>query len=472
MGFLNYCYTAREAEQKETVNTESSEIPTTSEAIITRRDNTSDHGNTETSNLHQYCSFPRLPLPPREYHYYGHKTQYGTVPTEDKMGTLHNAIIDTKQQPVPSSSSSQTSSDGHKGTQQRMSPNQSTAVRFVPRTTHLENRKRRMEEVDVTGHNEQLIGPKLPEPPKVDMEDESLNTTVSLIRNTMRKVGCMKFSFIFRMKPVCHCGLYASIHVSKMSLSRSSGGICSWPQTSGEKSETSSSDLIKQDAMNDFIQITATPWINCKSNSFYLQHIFIFKMFASLIFEMYMNMSLSLFHMFLKDMLLKCLNMLKKREETECQISSFQNYYRFLTAFHFYLPWCQGGRFQKLQVIDSLLSLLFQSHQKIVCHHGRGPTKIYSKLSFVLWDSKIGSFQSFWIFKSLGKTAPLSLPSSWVWSPPGLWFLRQGPPLWAAWWGCFSACETSPLWRCSCHHSSHTRENSLSHAKREMLVPG
>lgn len=179
----------------------------------------SDHGNTETSNLHQDCSFAPLPLPPQEYHYYGHKSQHGTVPTEDKMGTLHNAISDTKQQAVPSSSSSQTSPDGHKGTQQRMSPNQSTAVRFVPRTTHLENRKRRMEEADVTGHNEQLIGPKLPEPPRVDMEDESLNTTVSLIRNTMKKVACnLMLSFIFRMKQAHHCGLHAYIHVVKMSF--------------------------------------------------------------------------------------------------------------------------------------------------------------------------------------------------------------------------------------------------------------
>lgn len=76
-----------------------------------------------------------------------------------------------------------------------------------------------MEEADVTGHNEQLIGPKLPEPPRVDMEDESLNTTVSLIRNTLKKVVCnLMLSFIFRMKEAHHCGLHAYIHVSKMSF--------------------------------------------------------------------------------------------------------------------------------------------------------------------------------------------------------------------------------------------------------------
>lgn len=119
------------------------------------------------------------------------------------MGTLHNAIIETKQQPVPSSSSNRTSSDRDKGREQRTTPKQSATARFVPRTTQLESRKRRVEEeeaerlgTDVAGSNEPLIGPKLPETPKVDMEDESLNTTVSLIRNTMKKVACNIFFLI------------------------------------------------------------------------------------------------------------------------------------------------------------------------------------------------------------------------------------------------------------------------------------
>lgn len=116
------------------------------------------------------------------------------------MGTLHNAIIETKQQPEPSPSSSRTSSSREKGTERRVAPKQSAAVRFVPRTTHLESKKRRMQEAeaersgtDVERDNEQLIGPRLPETPKLDMEDESLNTTVSLIRNTLKKVTCHFF---------------------------------------------------------------------------------------------------------------------------------------------------------------------------------------------------------------------------------------------------------------------------------------
>lgn len=63
-------------------------------------------------------------------------------------------------------------------------------------------------------------------------------------------------------------------------------------------------------------------------------------------------------------------------------------------------------------------------------------------------------------------------PSSWVWSPPGLWFLRLGPPLWAYWSGCSSACETSPLWRCSCHRWSHRRESSLRCAEEVRVITG
>ncbi|KAF1381545.1 hypothetical protein PFLUV_G00155100 [Perca fluviatilis] len=192
---------AREREQKEAVNEEptSSDTATTSETFIARHNKASDNNNTvKTSNISYYSGFPLLPLPPQEHHYYRHRNQHGTIPTEDKMGTLHNAIIDKKQEQAQvhkSSSSSQTSSDRDRGTEHRLISNQSSAaVRLVPRTTHLENRKRKMEEAavhsltDVTRNNEPLIGPKLPEPPKLDMEDVSLNTTVSLIRNTMKQV--------------------------------------------------------------------------------------------------------------------------------------------------------------------------------------------------------------------------------------------------------------------------------------------
>ncbi|KAK2830303.1 hypothetical protein Q5P01_018234 [Channa striata] len=184
---------AREKEKQDRANEEptTSGTATTTERIVAGHDKKCDD-TWETPNISHFSNFPLLPLPPQEHHYdtyiHGHAYQQPNRPAEDKMGTLHNAIINPKQQPGQSLSSSGTSSD-------RSNPNQASAVRFVPRTSYLENRKRKMEEAadnlltDVSGKNEPLIGPKLPEPPTLDMEDESLNTTLSLIRNTMKQVG-------------------------------------------------------------------------------------------------------------------------------------------------------------------------------------------------------------------------------------------------------------------------------------------
>ncbi|KAM3843371.1 RNA-binding protein 48-like [Diretmus argenteus] len=188
---------AREKKQKDEVNKEPTVSDTaTSERIISTSDQTSDNNNTgETSSTSHYLGFPLLPLPPQDEYYYRHTNLHRTIPTEDKMGTLHNAIIGPKQQPMQSSSSGQTSSNKDGDVASRVTSNRASAIRFVPRTTQLENRKRKLEEAkdnflfDVTGKTEPLIGPKLPEPPKLDMEDKSLNTTVSLIRNTMKQVA-------------------------------------------------------------------------------------------------------------------------------------------------------------------------------------------------------------------------------------------------------------------------------------------
>ncbi|XP_071396867.1 RNA-binding protein 48 [Centroberyx affinis] len=189
----------REKEQKKEVNKEptTSDTAATSERITSTYDQTSDNSHTgESSSTSHYLGFPLLPLPPQEEYSYRRINPHRTIPTEDKMGTLHNAITDTKQQPAQSSSSSRTSSNGDGGVESRVTSNQASAVRFVPRTTHLEDRKRKRQKAtdyllfDVAGgKNEPLIGPKLPAPPKLDMKDESLNMTVGLIRNTMKQVA-------------------------------------------------------------------------------------------------------------------------------------------------------------------------------------------------------------------------------------------------------------------------------------------
>ncbi|KAM4597608.1 RNA-binding protein 48-like [Polymixia lowei] len=181
-----------------------SDIAYTSERTTSTDDQSSGNNNTgESSSTSHYLGFPLLPLPPQEDCLYRHNTVYRmpfqanldrTIPTEDKMGSLHNAIIDTIPQTTQSSRSNQTFCKGDGDVERRLAPKQVSVVRFVPRTTQLENRKRKMEQpkvqlFGVMGNNEPLIGPKLPEPPKLDMEDQSLNTTVNLIRSTMKQVA-------------------------------------------------------------------------------------------------------------------------------------------------------------------------------------------------------------------------------------------------------------------------------------------
>ncbi|XP_044281140.1 RNA-binding protein 48 [Varanus komodoensis] len=66
--------------------------------------------------------------------------------------------------------------------------------RFMPRTTQLQERKRRRDEdhkLALFGRDnseEIIIGPKLPETPKIDMDDESLNTSANLIRNKLKEI--------------------------------------------------------------------------------------------------------------------------------------------------------------------------------------------------------------------------------------------------------------------------------------------
>ncbi|XP_008329808.1 RNA-binding protein 48 isoform X2 [Cynoglossus semilaevis] len=183
--------TKEDGEEKPTTsNTDRQSNMTLSQSHEMPRNDNNTGGN---SNFNYYSDFTLLPLPPQEQHY--HMGQQGTELREDKMGTLHNAVSNTNQQSEYNSVSQTSSENIQKNRQQRPTQNQTPMVRFVPRTTQLEKRKHRKEEAagqtltDLSEVNETLIGPKLPEPPKIDMEDESMNTTVCLIRNTMKRVG-------------------------------------------------------------------------------------------------------------------------------------------------------------------------------------------------------------------------------------------------------------------------------------------
>ncbi|XP_069504545.1 RNA-binding protein 48 isoform X2 [Ambystoma mexicanum] len=83
----------------------------------------------------------------------------------------------------------------HSAAQQRVNLPDNGVNRFMPRTTQLQERKRKRDEGNTcslfgTGTDEEVIvGPLLPEIPKVDMEDESLNVSANSIRSKLKKVS-------------------------------------------------------------------------------------------------------------------------------------------------------------------------------------------------------------------------------------------------------------------------------------------
>lgn len=85
--------------------------------------------------------------------------------------------------------------------------------RFMPRTTQLQERKRKRDEDNKlsligfdTNSTEITIGPKLPEIPKIEMGDESLNTSANLIRTKLKEVCSSKHLSIFKMSVVLKVG--------------------------------------------------------------------------------------------------------------------------------------------------------------------------------------------------------------------------------------------------------------------------
>ncbi|XP_017310525.1 RNA-binding protein 48 [Ictalurus punctatus] len=162
-----------------------------------------NRAQTETSNPNTYSGFPLLPLPPEEeapqqclssWGFKSHSLQTN-APTEDKMGSLHRFISASPELSKQTTNwPNSASADKEERDRSKISRNPpSTAPRFIPRTARLENRKRKMmDNTDFLGmldKNAPFFGPKLPEQQKMDMEDNSLNTTASLIRQTMAKVS-------------------------------------------------------------------------------------------------------------------------------------------------------------------------------------------------------------------------------------------------------------------------------------------
>ncbi|XP_007522550.1 RNA-binding protein 48 isoform X2 [Erinaceus europaeus] len=116
-------------------------------------------------------------------------SQDGRNPYETVEHCNHNDFLEKEQ--VKTLKNSAVSPHSQKST----TPSEAVG-RFMPRTTQLQERKRRREDdlklgiflKTSTSSSEVMIGPQLPDIPKVDMQDDSLNTTANLIRNKLKQV--------------------------------------------------------------------------------------------------------------------------------------------------------------------------------------------------------------------------------------------------------------------------------------------
>ncbi|KAG5264754.1 hypothetical protein AALO_G00257680 [Alosa alosa] len=140
-----------------------------------------------------YQGFPLLPLPPQEkllcYPPYSGQLQQGReLPTEDKMGSLHHYIDPSKDPKLHVA-------QRERETNSRPIKKASSHVRFLPRPTHLDSRKRKAEMtisqslMGISDEGGRIIGPQLPEMPKTDLQDASLNITANIIRTTMSTIA-------------------------------------------------------------------------------------------------------------------------------------------------------------------------------------------------------------------------------------------------------------------------------------------
>ncbi|XP_062386291.1 RNA-binding protein 48 [Sardina pilchardus] len=140
-----------------------------------------------------YQGFPLLPLPPQEkllcHPPHSGPLQPGReLPTEDKMGSLHHYVDPSKDPKIHMAQRDQE-------TNSRPAKNASSIIRFLPRPAHLDSRKRKAEMaisqslMGISDEGGRIIGPQLPEMPKTDLQDVSLNITANMIRSTMSKIA-------------------------------------------------------------------------------------------------------------------------------------------------------------------------------------------------------------------------------------------------------------------------------------------
>ncbi|CAJ0929043.1 unnamed protein product [Ranitomeya imitator] len=132
-------------------------------------------------------------------------SMWGPAPQPDDFSPLQPYVTPEPHQEYSSPSVSETLPSG--GTvrpppcnrlQETSNPAQvlvrSSAARFMPRTAQLQERQRRREaslalSLSLSDSPEVVIGPKLPELPKLDLEDDSLNASAKLISEKLKEVS-------------------------------------------------------------------------------------------------------------------------------------------------------------------------------------------------------------------------------------------------------------------------------------------
>ncbi|XP_069067746.1 RNA-binding protein 48 [Pleurodeles waltl] len=151
----------------------------------------SDSSTTEAGpcvSLYQQTGYPFDASPPQ------------VVSTNTTVAFSHDHLQTTLSLPQCTSDKNNTglSEQTHfmQDMQQIVSPSNNLINRFMPRSTQLQERKRKREGSTYSlfgtdTEEEMIIGPKLPEIPKVDMEDDSLNFSADAIRSKLKKVSSM-----------------------------------------------------------------------------------------------------------------------------------------------------------------------------------------------------------------------------------------------------------------------------------------
>ncbi|XP_048413251.1 RNA-binding protein 48 [Stegostoma tigrinum] len=120
---------------------------------------------------------------------------------ESKLPCFHNQCLDK----------SGDSKDSWSSERKTWTPKIGNCVsRFVPRTTLLQGRKKINQEMNIhicdgfdTDSTTVVLGPKLPEMPKIDLGDTSLNMSATLIRNKLTEVlsSSTKEAEVLQIKP-------------------------------------------------------------------------------------------------------------------------------------------------------------------------------------------------------------------------------------------------------------------------------